>query len=318
MKNEQGLKTLGDYRKAAKDCLFDIKLPPKKMSTSVYDAIKAALVHSSGLIYISRFNISDADKWGLIYLRKTKYEMGNRQLFDCIKLMEFANTYKDVQSIKELLPKWPERPDANIKVFTSVGMSFLEAAFEFVRELGSSIIIVLQGAYQRHKKEGNITYADPFMFLKKTPKVDNLDIYPIPDIVIKTWFDTILTRVQRGLPDNEYSDLKLKVEFRSIQKQLDFELNTWKETQSGVPGPPTNDIQPYTIASLLNILDIGNTTLNTYAKKAGVRTPGRGKKNHKYSHQDVVRICNKIVEESSNKEMNSRAENLLSELENHK
>ncbi len=52
-KNVQGLKTLGDYRRAARDSLFDIYLPPKSKSTSAYDAIKTALYHNRNIIYFN-------------------------------------------------------------------------------------------------------------------------------------------------------------------------------------------------------------------------------------------------------------------------
>lgn len=92
--NTQGLKTLGDYRRAAKELLYGIlqttlappekeglaPLPvtkPKKESGSPYDAITTALEHSRELIHYSRNRISDRDEWGAISFLKTKYEMTN-------------------------------------------------------------------------------------------------------------------------------------------------------------------------------------------------------------------------------------------------
>ena len=127
-KKRQGLKTLGDYRRAAKESLYEIglrvhlrqvadlrkagkdslneidlpvHLPQDKKSTSPYDAIKTALFHSRHLIYLSRAEFPRECDFGICF-PGTKYEMRNLPLFHCIKLMEFAVTYKDVQSAGEL------------------------------------------------------------------------------------------------------------------------------------------------------------------------------------------------------------------------
>ena len=84
--------------------------------------------------------------------------MKNLQLFHCIKLMEFAIAYAEVQSIDELLKNWPERPNVNATVFTSAGISFLEAAFSSVSELGHRIVGILQNVYKHYRNEGHIIY----------------------------------------------------------------------------------------------------------------------------------------------------------------
>ncbi len=241
MKKKQGLKTLGDYRRVAKDSLFDIFLPPESKSTSDYDAIKTALWHSRNIINCSRSNFSEGDWWSSIYYPDTKYEVINSKLypdtkyeilnptlFECIKLMEFVKKYHE-QSIDELYPDWRERADARIIFFTSAGLSSLEAAFDFVRRLGSYIINVLQEAYCKYKKECNIKYQSPVIFLSKTPAVDDLEINPVPDIIIKTWFDDIVTGMRSGFPKSDYSRDKVQAEFNSMERQLEYEWNTWNK-----------------------------------------------------------------------------------------
>ncbi len=137
MANEQGLKTLGDYRRTAKDSLFNLGVRPNNKNTSFYDAIKTALVNCRGLIIQSRIDPSIPGTWEGIIYPNSKYEMRNLPLFDSIKLMEFAITYK-AQSIEQLFPNWPKRPDVKASVFTSAGISYLDASFHFVHELGSS------------------------------------------------------------------------------------------------------------------------------------------------------------------------------------
>jgi len=225
MKKMQRLKTLGDYRRAAKDSLFSPDLSPEIKSTSPYDAIIIALFHSRRLIDFSRANTPEALRWADIYFDQTPSVMINLELFYAVKLMEFAVTYGQVQSIDELLPNWPERPDANIRVFTSPGLSFLEAAFGFVLGVGSSIILILEDAYGEYRKEGNGFDWDPFNFLRKHPKVDDLEINPEPDIIIKTWFDNIVKQMQSGFPESDYSSATVEAEFNSMHMQLEYERN---------------------------------------------------------------------------------------------
>ncbi len=229
MEKEQGLKTLGDYRKAARDTLFDRGLIPKSESKSFYDAIKIALLNCRELITYSRSDLSIAGLWDAIILPHTKYEMRNPPLFDSIKLMEFVITYRHVKFIDDVYKNWPVRPDVNAMVFTSAGMSFLEAAFRFVFEMGCDIIGILQNAYREHIREGNIIYASPFKFLDKTPSVDDLKINPLPDIIIRTWFDEIMEGVKKEFPENEFSHHKLTAEFNLVKRQLEYEWSIWNK-----------------------------------------------------------------------------------------
>ena len=89
----------------------------------------------------------------------------------------------------------------------------------------------MQNAYLQYKKESNVSYFDQCKFLSKTPRVDDLKIDPEPDIIIKTWFDDIISGMHRAFPTSEYSRHKVEAEFNSIEKQLEYEWNLWKEQQ---------------------------------------------------------------------------------------
>lgn len=215
MKKIQELKTLGDYRKAARDSLLN-------ENTSPYDAVKTALILSRWLIDVSRANISEGDSWSLTLFPGRKYKGKNLQLFHCIELMEFAITYKS-QSFGELFPKWPQYPGANIRVFTSAGLSYLEAAFDFVRDLGCRIISPLQGSYKKYRKERNIYHLNSFNFLRKNPAVDNLEINPVTDEVVIMWFNKIVKVIQGRIPESEFSKLKVETEIKSTLKHIEDE-----------------------------------------------------------------------------------------------
>ncbi len=229
MDKPQGLKTLGDYRRAAHDPRCALSLYPEGKNGSPYETLKIALMCGRHLISISRANLPEKNWWFCTYLPGTEYEMSNPELFYCVELMEFANTYIEFQSFEKLFPGWPKRADANIRVFTSAGLSYLEAAFSFVRELGGDIILGLQNAYKKYRKEGNIIYWDPIKFLTETPTVDDLEIRPVPDTIIRTWFGDIVNGTQKWIQESNISRFNVEAEFNSIEKQLEYERNTWKK-----------------------------------------------------------------------------------------
>ena len=99
MKKTQGLQTLGDYRKAAKNSLFSPTVRPTSKSTEAYDAIKTAVDCTRQLINFARTVHLQTDPWDPIWFGDSEYAMKNPQLFDAIKLMEFAIKYQDIQSI---------------------------------------------------------------------------------------------------------------------------------------------------------------------------------------------------------------------------
>jgi hypothetical protein len=58
----------------------------------------------------------------------------------------------------------------------------------------------------------------------------------------------------------------------------------------------------------------GLPTLNRYAKLAGVPTPGRGRKNHRYSFTDTSRILETIIKQTPEGKFAENCENALQEI----
>jgi hypothetical protein len=81
------------------------------------------------------------------------------------------------------------------------------------------------------------------------------------------------------------------------------------------PETPPNPRQDYSVATVREMIGASDSTLNTYAKMAGVSTPSRGKKNHRYTISEVRSILQKIIHEASNRSLLSRCKQALSEIE---
>ncbi|MBL7188164.1 MAG: hypothetical protein ISS70_17715 [Phycisphaerae bacterium] len=240
MKKTQGLKTLRDYRRAAKKLLFSPMFGPASESTSPYDAIKTALGCTRNLISFSRTHTLLTDPWDPIYFGNTEYRMKNLQLFHAVQLMEFANTYKEKRPINDLYTGWPQRPDAS--VFEFAGLSYLEASFDFVRRLGHDVAGKLGGAYLRFKKlKGGVD--EVFSVLSNTHQTDGLQICPEPDEIIRTWFDEIVKLMQYRFSQDELSDFAVKKQFNSTFKQLEYERNAWKKATGDDSDDNSNDIK---------------------------------------------------------------------------
>ncbi len=62
----------------------------------------------------------------------------------------------------------------------------------------------------------------------------------------------------------------------------------------------------YTVARVLEMAGVSDTTLSKYAKLANVNTPGRGKRNHRYSTDEVRAILHTIIDQSSDRAMKDR------------
>jgi len=130
-------------------------------------------------------------------------------------------------------------------------------------------------------------------------------------------FVTFMLERLRQAPDSEASipehssahDIPAADEARSRPRTLET-----GDAKEGEPQPQKDEQPGFTIASLRNKLGIENTTLNKYAEAASVKTPGRGKKNHKYSHEDVIKICRYIIKNVSTEAIVSSAQRLLSKL----
>ncbi len=227
MKNAKELITLGEHRKIASDLIYFHWDYKETKHVSDYDALRFALSNIEYLIFSFRSTLVIDGIWRTYNLLKTKeanYKVRNLLLFNLIKLIEFSIAYKG-KTIEEIFPGMLKRPDVKAVVFTNAGISYLEAAFNFANELGKGIILNLQSAYKKYKKESRIVYFDPFKFLIKTPIIDDLVVNPEPDIIIKTWFEKTITSFQKEFPEQEYSQHKVEAEFNSVAKQIEYEWN---------------------------------------------------------------------------------------------
>jgi len=79
---------------------------------------------------------------------------------------------------------------------------------------------------------------------------------------------------------------------------------------------PTSTEPPvtYTVAAVQDMAGVSATTLNEYAKVAGVKTPGRGKRNHRYSADEVLTILQHIIAITNDGAMKQRCQDALAKL----
>jgi len=70
----------------------------------------------------------------------------------------------------------------------------------------------------------------------------------------------------------------------------------------------------YTVAALRDMTRLANTTLNKYAKMAGVPTSGRGGRNHRYSGAQARAILEAIISHSSESSIVNRCRDALKNL----
>jgi hypothetical protein len=236
MAKTKGLRTLGDYRRAAKDAQFSLSLFQEGNKASHYHAIRVALKSADTLITFAHEETTPSPRYGNdspwdFTFGGPRYSMKNFELFCAIRLMEFVNNYRDINSINDLYTNWPQRPDANISMFTYAGISYLEAVYDFVRFLGTNVARELQNAYLKRKKlKGKAD--EVFSVLKNTHQTDNLQICPEPDEIIRVWFDEIVKVTQRWIQVNDLSKPKLEKEFNSTFRQLEHEWNCWNKSQA--------------------------------------------------------------------------------------
>ncbi|MBN1508629.1 MAG: hypothetical protein JW955_17410 [Sedimentisphaerales bacterium] len=70
----------------------------------------------------------------------------------------------------------------------------------------------------------------------------------------------------------------------------------------------------YTVAAVLEMAGLSSTTLNRYAKLAGIKTPQRGKRNHRYDADEVRATLKAIIENTSDRAMKERRRAALANL----
>lgn len=70
----------------------------------------------------------------------------------------------------------------------------------------------------------------------------------------------------------------------------------------------------YAVGALRDLIGLSNTTLNQYAKAAGVNTPRRGQRNFRYSTADVRAILQYIIDTTSESALRKRCRATLETL----
>ncbi|MGA3067662.1 MAG: hypothetical protein ABSF29_12535 [Tepidisphaeraceae bacterium] len=78
-----------------------------------------------------------------------------------------------------------------------------------------------------------------------------------------------------------------------------------------IAAPVSTPSSGHTIASILEETGLSNSTINKYAKLAGVRTPGPGKKNHPYTSQERTQILQTIVGKCTKQTVITKCKRLL-------
>jgi hypothetical protein len=86
-----------------------------------------------------------------------------------------------------------------------------------------------------------------------------------------------------------------------------------KAKLTAIANPPTSTkpTATYTIAAVLELAGVSDSTLTRYAKRAGVQTPQRGKRNHRYSADEVRAILQAIIDNTSERAMKERCREAL-------
>lgn len=115
-----------------------------------------------------------------------------------------------------------------------------------------------------------------------------------------------------GDSDREHVENTLRDVHDDLARSLSIRDQVEKspETKLSAPAPAPG----FTVMSLRSMTGLGNTAINSYAKKAGVKTPGRGQRNFQYPRQDVYRILQQIVVETAAPETNARCQRALRNL----
>jgi hypothetical protein len=110
--------------------------------------------------------------------------------------------------------------------------------------------------------------------------------------------------------------LQRQVEFRDFMERLkrEMQLRANMFTSQDVAPAPAKPRPSYTVAAVLELAGVSDTTLNRYAKLAGVRTPERGKRDHRYSADEVQLILQGIIKSTSDRAMKQRCLEALNKL----
>lgn len=97
---------------------------------------------------------------------------------------------------------------------------------------------------------------------------------------------------------------ELGQELKGLADDVDgFKLLTRAQPSSGLR-----------VGALRDRLGCSDESLRTYATKANVPTPGRGERNHEYTHEQIIAICRWLISSSSPQSTRTTAQTLLAEM----
>lgn len=260
LKKAQGLKTLGDYRRAAKDPNFEDSLFPKGKNVSIKDAIKIALEHDRRIIECASANIPEKNWWSVD-------DNGvNVKVFSCVVLMEFYIIYKDEHSTDDFFPGWPKPCEKEI--------------FNFLCQDGGAIINVLRQSYKKYSKDRTPTFRE---ILNGTPAVNDLQIKPEPNIIIKTWLSKIIKSIQ----EKGVSPLIIEEKFNSLNRQLESEKDGQGETESKEQTEKTNDAW-IKVTEAASLAGVNPGTITRWANNGDIQDNGKRGKERKVLKSSVL------------------------------
>ena len=99
-----------------------------------------------------------------------------------------------------------------------------------------------------------------------------------------------------------------------LADMIEREAATPAASASASASTSTKPGATYTVADVLEMAGVSNTTWNRYAKLAGVKTPQRGKRNHRYSADEVRAILQMIINKTADRAMKQRCQGALAKL----
>ena len=101
------------------------------------------------------------------------------------------------------------------------------------------------------------------------------------------------------------------------ERDITDALATWCAATRSISHPPkaiAESAPAVTVAGLRQMTGLANATLNKYAKMAGVPTPSRGKRSHRYSIPEVRAIVQAVIAHTSEGAILNRCRNALESL----
>jgi hypothetical protein len=120
-----------------------------------------------------------------------------------------------------------------------------------------------------------------------------------------------LSRLLEGVNPAEVANHLLRAALHAEKAQQAEEARQGTSANAPTSTKPPKTCTP---ADVLNMTGVSATTLNEYAKRAKVKTPGRGQRNYRYSADDVRAILQAIIDKTSDSAMKQRCLNAIAKL----